>query len=429
MTTAPSHVHETSQGSTPSTNNGSPLIPSNTPSKAAVIHKLGRNLEFHQLIKEFQSKLGPKWDRYSEILSAYLIGKLSRTELLHSLKPILNSQQTYRLHNKLLLLNLANSINGNSPANNSSNEITPEFSIFWNRRQQNKLKNVRSSQYEKFKQNIMGLSIRERRRIKNITRDGGKKGKLNAFITLTRHSLLPKIPMIQDKDQQLLQISNIVQWQQDVVNGINAPIATDNYELPDYDLLLRRILMTMREHGLTGGLNPQVLEMVMLGLESHLKNVMESAIDTIRYRETMYAKNDILPTTNNDLEKNGNSEDRNSAGIDLDVPKSSKKPRIALCIEDMYDTFEMFPYLIEPLGPKLRLSSVMLANEDQKDLDEIDYTLPPKPASLLLENGTTSGIKLEDKKPGDTNGIARPNEHIGTTDELKWVLHDLVSTM
>lgn len=426
MTTAPSQVQGSSPVSTPGTNNGSPMIPSNTPAKTAVAHKLGRNLEFHQLIREFQSKLGPKWDKYSEILSAYLIGRLSRAELLHSLKPILSNQQTYKLHNKLLLLNLANSINGNSPANNSANEITPEFSIFWNRRQQTKSKNVRSSQYEKFKLNIMGLSIRERRRIKSITRDGGKKGKLNAFITLTRHALLPKIPMIQDKDQQLLQISNIVQWQQDVVNGINAPVATENYELPDYDLLLRRILMTMREHGLTGGLNPQVLEMVMLGLESHLKNLMESAIDTIRYRETKYAKNDILPTANNEQDKETGS-DGNSEPI-IEIPES-KKPRMNLSIEDMYDTFEIFPYLIEPLGPKLRLSTVMLANEDQKDLDETDYILPPKPASLLLENGTGSSIKSEDKKTGDTNGAARPNEHIGTTDELKWVLHDLVSTM
>ena len=62
----------------------------------------------------------------------------------------------------------------------------------------------------------MGLPVKERRRIKNITRESGKKGKLNASITLTRHALLPKIPMIQDTAQQQLQVNNLVQWQQDM---------------------------------------------------------------------------------------------------------------------------------------------------------------------------------------------------------------------
>ena len=37
--------------------------------------------------------------------------------------------------------------------------------------------------------------------------------------------------MIQDKEQQQLQVNNLVQWRQDVLNGINTPIATENYEI------------------------------------------------------------------------------------------------------------------------------------------------------------------------------------------------------
>ena len=54
--------------------------------------------------------------------------------------------------------------------------------------------------------------------------------------------------MIQDKEQQQVQVNNLVQWQ-DVLNGINTPIATENYEIPDYDNLSRMMLMIMREHG------------------------------------------------------------------------------------------------------------------------------------------------------------------------------------
>ncbi|EGW31535.1 uncharacterized protein SPAPADRAFT_62127, partial [Spathaspora passalidarum NRRL Y-27907] len=252
--------------------------------------KSNKRLELERLIREFQTKLGNNWEKYHETLSLFLIGKLSRAELVSTITPLLKDG-LLKYHNKLLLLNFANSLK-DGPL-----DFSNEFASFWNKKAAKSTK-VKSTQYEKFKQNIMGLPIRERRRIKNITRDSGKRGKLNAGITLTRHTLLPKIPMIQDKEQQQLQVNNLVQWQQDVVNGINTPIATENYEIPDYDNLSQRVLMTMREYGLTGGLNAGVLEVLLLGLETHLKNIVESAIDVAKYRKNKYTNNDYIPYEN-----------------------------------------------------------------------------------------------------------------------------------
>lgn len=442
-----------------------------------------KRIELESLIREFQTKLGSDWDKYHESLSLFLVGKLSRNELVQNITPILkNGLRKY--HNKLLLLNLSNSLK-DGPL-----DFQSEFASFWNKKA-NKTKNVRSSQYEKFKQNIMGLPIKERRRIKNITRESGKKGKLNASITLTRHSMLPKIPMIQDTEQQQLQVNNLVQWQQDVVNGINTPIATENYEIPDYDNLSRRILMTMREHGLTGGLNNQVLEVVLLGLEAHLKNVIESAIDVARYREKKYTTNDFISTTLSSMQPNNTitNEKKRKA---VDESENEKKRTVTLRIEDLNDTFEMFPHLIEPNGPKLRLPNVMLQNDDMISKD-YDYDLPPRlemlnePTSngilkkdMASSNGSvktesnqkqpyTDGSSQIDHKP-EENGEKELNnkeskspvkdkeqvpdsgkqtiqhlqqnsqnntpeqkpsvdQHVGTSDELKWVIHDLISTM
>lgn len=448
--------------------------PHATSSAHSIKGKSNKRLELERHIREFQSKLGNDWEKYHETLSLFLIGKLSRPELVSIISPLLKNG-LLKYHNKLLLLNFANSLK-DGPL-----DFLNEFASFWNKKA-GKASKVKSTQYEKFKQNIMGLPIKERRRIKNITRDSGKRGKLNAGITLTRHTLLPKIPMIQDKEQQQLQVNNLVQWQQDVVNGINTPIATENYEIPDFDNLSRRVLMTMREYGLTGGLNAGVLEVILLGLETHLKNIMETAIDVAKYRKNKYTNNDYIP-----LESTGERITKSVVPRKRTFDEDDEHLRsndITLSIEDLYDTLEMFPHLIEPSGPKFRLSNVMLDNDDHIT-ETLDYELPPRLESFNFQSPqtstTTTNPTSSDSKsslhppPGNIspnesssnlngatslNGsistdlvvkkehedhssnpqalsptisqvhqLPRPDAHIGTTDELKWMLHDLVSSM
>ncbi|WEJ94278.1 hypothetical protein PSN45_001762 [Yamadazyma tenuis] len=414
----------------------------------------GKRNHLEQLIRELQNKLGPNWDKYHENLSLFLIGKLSRQELVNNIVPILKNG-LIKYHNQLLLLNFANSFK-NIPI-----DFQNEFASFWNKKSKNK--SVKSSQYEKFKQNIMGLPIKERRRIRAITREAGKKNKINAGITLTRHALLPKIPSIQDKEQQQLQVNNLVGWQQDVLNGINTPISTDTYELPDNDDLSKRIIMVMREAGLTGGINPQVLEVMMLGLESYLKNIVESTIDVARYRANKYNNSDFISTAiqtvnesindrKDSSKANGESKDEDS---DSEDERDPKRRKVTLNIHDMFDSLEMFPYLIEPTGTQTRLNSVMLKNDDE--YEGIDYELPPKIEEEQPKlNGTAkeppfidkklkddsknsiTEIDISREKPSDSAIVSQSSStptkpkvqsHIGSIDELKWVLHDLYSQM
>ncbi|PVH15560.1 uncharacterized protein CXQ87_003403 [Candidozyma duobushaemuli] len=399
------------------------------------------------LIKDFQNKLGKDWEKYHESLTLYLVGKLSRSELVSIVGPMLKNG-LIKWHNKFLLLNFANSLQ-DSPV-----EFSSELASFWNKKN-SKTKNVRSTQYEKFKRNIMGLPLKERRRIRSITRDSGKRNKINASITLTRQALLPKIPMIQDKEQQQLQVNNLVQWQQDVVNGINAPLAATCYELPDTDNLSRRVLMTMREHGLTGGVNTQVLEMISLGLEAHLKTILENAIDVSRYREQKYNSNDFLSpkddTPENGSMINGHSRAESLSGIgsrkrNHDDSSPTKKETVVLNVEDMYNTLEMFPHLVEPNGAKIRLSNVMLQNDDQAADTKPHYDLKERPAEVdtaIISNGAVKDKKAltVDKAAHSENGSQKPpqtpstqsqsqnGENTGSADELKWLVHDLISAM
>lgn len=307
--------------------------------------------QLERLVREFQSRLlNDEWERYHEALAGFLVGRLSRPELVATIGPMLR-HGLWGYHNKFLLLNYA------SLLLEHPSEYLAEMSGFWSKRGA-KPKLVRLSQYERFKQNIMGLPLKERRRIRSITKDAGRRRGISAGITLTRHAFLPKIPMIPDKEQQQLQVNNLVLWQQDVVNGINAPTAVDAHELPDSEVLLRRVLMTMRENGLTGGVTAGTLEMLTLGLELHLKTILENAIDVARYRDRKYG-----------VENPGT----------VGTSGGSKPSEVTLNVQDMHNTFEMFPHLIEPNGARYRLANVMLENDDvaepEEDADELKGVL------------------------------------------------------
>lgn len=360
-------------------------------------------------IQDFQLRLGKDWQKYHETLLLFLVGKLSRQELVDTVAPLL-PRGLYRLHNKLLILNLANSLV--DPSNDSANE----FASFWNKRASSKTTKVRLSQYDRFKLNIMALPVKERRRIRNITRESGKRGKLSAGVTLTRHALLPKIPMIQDKEQQQMQVQNLVQWQQDVVTGINTPLSSETYELPDRNNLQLRVTMIMREHGLTGHVSQPALEVLMLGLEAFLRNVLDNAIDVVKYREHMYTNTDYLPST---FELAIGTVSRQCAEV-----KDLADKDATLCIEDMHNTLLLFPYIVEPNGTAQRLSSVMLENDDM--------VLPPAPpVAVVSASADSAKPSAADSKALATPSLTphRPELFIGTTDELKSMIGELVSTM
>ena len=106
--------------------------------------KVNKRVQLESLISEFQQKLGNNWDKYHESLTLFLTGKLSRPELVNIISPLLKNGLV-KYHNKLLLLNFANSLQ------DSPMEFSSELALFWSKKNA-KSKNVRLTQYEKLKQ-------------------------------------------------------------------------------------------------------------------------------------------------------------------------------------------------------------------------------------------------------------------------------------
>lgn len=422
-------------------------------------NSLSKRIEVENLAKEFQKKLGNNWDKYQSTISAFLVGKLSRKELTNVLDELLTDSKMVRMHNQLLLANLANSLR-DGPNSASANSGFGGAGLN-KRKKDGRVK--ASSQYEKLKKDIMGLPIRERRRIKSITRDSGKRSMANSALTLTRQSLLPKIPYVSDKDKAVT--GNTVEWTQDISHGIQTLLSTETFTLPDNENLKSRMLGIAREHGLTGNLDRNVVEFTYLGLETYLKGIIEQAIDTVRYRKQKYAADDVLDTSN-----------------PKEPLKRKRQRKVTLTNEDMVDTFNLFPYLIEPGGPVYRLHDTQLHDdtyvEEKTAIDSIlkprsevfktpliakphqspllqqKHAEKPSPSQqqpesnetkVKTENGIDAQIndnkengKKDETQPENTSTPNKPhvangtndsiNSNVGSKDELNWLIYDILST-
>ncbi|AOA60960.1 Transcriptional coactivator [Komagataella phaffii] len=383
-------------------------------------------IEIEPLVVDFQRRLGKNWGRYQIAVSLFLVGKLSRRELVDELDDILD-RNTVKMHNQLLLGNLANSLKESAGDRVGSGGFGGSM---FNKRVKDSRK---SSQYERLKRDILALPVRERRRIKAITRESGKKGMVNSVITQTRQALIPKVPVVTRPTNVP---GNSVQWAQDVIHGFQALLASEIYELPEMDNLRTRMTGISREHGLIGPVDDSVIEIMLIGLEQHLKGIVEAAIDIVKYRRTKYTNNSVVDTLQ---KEQTNTSDTSSSKV------SRKRDRHTLTIEDMYDTLEQYPYLVEPGGTLLRLQSVMLHDEDELSDDEIlKHILKPRTSDStdrkpkqLQENGTADSLSKVTKSitnGANASGDAVPNgkaEHIqntmGTKEELNWFIYDILS--
>lgn len=161
-----------------------------TPSKTSG----NKRIDVDNIMSDFQKALGDNWDRYREVITQFLIGKLTRGELQEELDHVLD-KNTIHMHNHFLLANLANAFRDPPPGERG-------MLNGWSKRQKDPSRNVKGdSQLTKLKEDIMGLSVRERKRIKAIARESGKRAPIPSTITATRQAMLPKIPFVNDKEK------------------------------------------------------------------------------------------------------------------------------------------------------------------------------------------------------------------------------------
>lgn len=362
------------------------------------------------IVSRFQKLLGAKWDRYQTSISLFLVGKSTREELLLEIDDVLANPLQRKLHNQLLVAMLANSFKSH-----------PMDGIGGGFGSQRKRKNMsKSSQWDEIKKVVLSLPIKERMRIKAITRESGKRGLTSNIIVQTRQALVPRIPIVTSSSQEL-QNKNLARTMvsvKDILDMVNAPLSTEAYELPERTALRDRMIGSAREYGILGSVSLKAADVLYLGLQHHLKSIISSTLDTV-------------------------------------ISRSDNKPgkrTIHLTMEDMFDMFTLAPHMIEPYGSMDLLTDSMLKNDDDYDIltrykelvepslvesEHIINTGPGGPVFVVPEKISPisyllkpkSSIKQEPQALQGSQGSSQYTSEstLGTPEELQWLINDLLA--
>lgn len=394
-----------SEAMTPGENDGSQREVSN------------QRIELESMIGELTSILGKdQWTKYAQVISLFILGKLSRKELCNELDLLFTPSATnaseysrsslIRLHNQLLLGMLINSLK-DSPLMGNLTDGTWGFGHGSSLGSKLKRANKHNSQIENYKKIVMSLPVDDRQRLKEITKEAGKRGFVLSSVLQARLNIIPKIPIVINPETlKRVKANNLktpLEWSQDIMNGFNAPLSTDSYSLPDTESLFLRMVGIAREHGLVGAVDTDCVELLSLALDNFLKNIIESAIDTVRYRRKKYSEY-------YDVKDSGMYEPVVDAGGDECEDESHLSTKVvSLTNEDLYECLNLFPNLVEPTGALYTLPMVNLINDDEL---------------VMAGNGIEDLPDFSDGKPTFTPLDER---NIGTREELNWLIKDILT--
>ncbi|SMN21563.1 similar to Saccharomyces cerevisiae YPL254W HFI1 Adaptor protein required for structural integrity of the SAGA complex [Maudiozyma saulgeensis] len=472
----------------------------NTPSSLDILNLNGKNqrLDLGSMIEEFIELLGKdNWIKYSQLISRFILGKLSRKELSREFdslfgpppsiqrnqstnlsfslaKPLDDSQsdinntnentqltnsllrpKLIRLHNQLLLGIFTNTLR-DSPLG-ASDKSWGFGSSMGNKGL--KRVNKHNSQIETYKKIVMSLPLSDRARLKTITKEAGKRGFIYCSVLQDRLTNIPKIPIVTNQETlKRVKANNLktpLEWSQDIMNGFNAPLATDNYSLPDTDSLYLKMTGIAREHGLVGSVDTRCVDMMSLALDHYLKKVVELGIDSLRYRTKKYSdyydlnedgifssvtdkNNDDNFLTNNipglptvipndiNSSKNNNTESKDEEDydkMDIDTEAEIKaetstddtnqddiKPKMSLTNEDIYNALSVFPNIMKSSTSAFyNISNNGLRNDD--DL-------------VIMKSAIDDMPEFTSEKPMFTPIDER---NVGTREELNWLIKDILT--
>ncbi|CCJ31493.1 unnamed protein product [Pneumocystis jirovecii] len=290
------------------------------------------------------------------------------------------------LHNELLLGIYTNAIC----------DFPPEKSyVFeWTKKMKEFEQTDANDQKSWLKSEIMSLHYLDRIRIKSIKKDSlDRLQELPNILFENRIAKLPKIPLCKDK----VYIANYVN---DIQKGYHVPLSCDSMEMPDIDSLRERSLAIALESGLIGGLKEGVPEIVLAGLEHHLKNVLAITISKVRFQ----IPNESIQTENlNNI-------------ILFNQNKYKKKQIIKKCssltVEELSLAFQLAPFsLVETPPPITRIWATILTNnttyQDNKVEEAVLNIMKENPEckeryelALILDE-LLAGIGMKDSRNKD----------------------------
>ncbi|GAO49937.1 hypothetical protein SAICODRAFT_27861 [Saitoella complicata NRRL Y-17804] len=303
-------------------------------------------VDVESLVNQLQTSLGEGWQQYTKTVTDFITGKAIRPEFDQQICELLDKKQI-KLHNEIMMANLANVIRDVPP-------MTGNHPTEWSKKRKEPPRNnggKGDAKSKRLKEEIMSLPPRERHRIRAIGRDAQRRPTpLPSTLWESRQAKVPKVPQTRDK------LGTDTTFAHDIQQGFQAPLAADALEIPDQNNLKDRVQGIALQHGLLGGVAKGVPQVLLAGLENHLKAVLESTITRVRKTQMDGAP---LPEAAASGSSNSGSGSRPSTTAgEQELPAGS-----AITVDELTLSLDLYPEtLIEGYPTFERIKSVTLGD-------------------------------------------------------------------
>ncbi|XBW34602.1 hypothetical protein QEN19_000165 [Hanseniaspora menglaensis] len=196
------------------------------------------------------------------------------------------------------------------------------------------------------------------------------------------------------------------QFSKDIIKAQEQPLCKELYNLPDVKSLNIKMIGDIRQMGMIGTVAPGCAELLLVGLQQYLCDIIEEVSDVVRYRRKKYSElyeiNEEGEYTAIDIFGNHFKE---RIDQEMDVKEESS---VMLSADDILEALEVNPTLInQSIMPKDLLFDEYIHNDDD----------------IIRGKSCIDDLELFQQDVRPVN-VATQNDQVGNRDELLWILRE-----
>ncbi|KAL7271284.1 hypothetical protein RUND412_005967 [Rhizina undulata] len=213
------------------------------------------------------------WGIYKESLSGYLTGRLNQEELSERIGGFIKGP-AIRLHNQLLF-----ALYGNAMRDNPPTDVAAWVSASDKPGAPSKMP-AGDLNERQLKKEIMGISARERRRIKEVPEiDINLEDPLG---NIFQEYHLAKQIRIPEPPPPMSAGLNKTNWESEIKQRYTLPLAAESGEFPDVESIRLRMLPICYEESIPGGCTPDAANFMNVAAETFVKEILSCIISRVR---------------------------------------------------------------------------------------------------------------------------------------------------
>ncbi|KAI5851576.1 transcriptional regulator of RNA polII, SAGA, subunit-domain-containing protein [Morchella snyderi] len=223
------------------------------------------------------------WAIYKEALSGYLTGRLNQEELSRAIGPFVKGN-SIRMHNMLLVAMYGNSMRDMPPT-----DVAAWVSASDKPSAVAKMP-AGDVNEKRLKKEVMAISARERRRIKEVPSAlGDVEDMLGSMLQEYHLAKQVKIPEALPPMSAGLTKTN---WDSEIKQRYTMPLSSESGEFPDVEIIRQRMNPICYEEGVHGGCTADAANFMNVAAETFVKEILSTIISRVRSNGPNYVQTD-----------------------------------------------------------------------------------------------------------------------------------------